>query len=130
MKVSSSKRLTKPAQQGVQADVLPREPTVETGNVFERKDAAKRNVATRQPARDVGQRNKAKETTRRNALSLAGKCTLKLERANPKTDLAREMTELKKTKQGRQLGKPDKDGVKTLAGKDSQNGRRVRLATA
>ena len=33
---------------------MPREPTDETGNVFERKNAAKRNVATRQPARDVG----------------------------------------------------------------------------
>ena len=34
--------------------VLPREPANETGNVFERKNALKRNVATRQPARFVG----------------------------------------------------------------------------
>jgi len=33
---------------------LQREPTDDTENVFERKNAAKRNVATRQPARDVG----------------------------------------------------------------------------
>ena len=33
---------------------LPREPTDETENVFERKKALKRNVATRQPARHVG----------------------------------------------------------------------------
>ena len=34
--------------------VLPREPAAETDNVFEQKNALKRNVATRQPARDVG----------------------------------------------------------------------------
>ena len=33
--------------------MLPREPTEETENVFERKKALKRNVATRQPARFV-----------------------------------------------------------------------------
>ena len=48
----------KPKMKGPTAGVsggLPREPTDETDNVFERKKALKRNVATRQPARDVGQ---------------------------------------------------------------------------
>ena len=35
--------------------VLPREQTNETGNVFRAENVLKRNVATRQPARDVGQ---------------------------------------------------------------------------
>jgi len=34
--------------------VLPREPTDETENVFRAENALKRNVTTRQPARDAG----------------------------------------------------------------------------
>ena len=47
------KRLVRQRRTVCVSCVLPREPANETENVFERKKAPKRNVATRQPARDV-----------------------------------------------------------------------------